>query len=651
MTVSSSITTHSYVPAGAMLAESLAGLVFIDPSDLVVTDPDDIVQVLGTDYEITGNGRTGAGSIRTLRAYGAGIVMTITRVTPSIQQADINPNQPLPAEAIELELDRRALVEQENNRDLSALSARALQFPKGEVTTSLPSKAAVAGKFLAFDAEGNPVAATGFGADSGLRTDLAASTGASLVARIGAGIGAVARSVADIFLDRNSVMDFIPFTERVAIRLRNSSADHTAYIQAAIDHSLLVRRALYMPYGDYRTTGLTVDLTAAASICGFKLTGEGRTLTRIIKTDAGTAPVIDLSHSTEPTTSNVEFSDFAITGNAKASVGIRNTAAASITLSRLFILSCDVGIDAKGMIASEIEYCYIAGCNKGINFRANGSLSAYSNANSISYCRIADNSVFGVDHGQGSLLRIVECDIEQNGTPGNTATGGVIVRSTVDDEIGTSMIVIDGTWFEANKGRTIQFEAVTSTGLFCQISNCNILSSESGRAIFAAGGGNFLFTNVCAPSPSDNFNMTCGNLTLIGCYLNQLSGTATNTLAMSTIIGGTPVEGTFQRGIQIGGGNGVTLSWGGGAGAYKLNGNSSTGDLDLTQPGTGSGIMKSAVHFNLDGKELRVSGNKIIGARLSALPANATDLASAIALVNAMKAGLSGGGANHGLFL
>lgn len=45
---------------------------------------------------------------------------------------------------------------------------------------------------------------------------------------------------------------------------------------------------------------------------------------------------------------------------------------------------------------------------------------------------------------------------------------------------------------------------------------------------------------------------------------------------------------------------------------------------------------------------IRVNGNQVLGARQPALPADATDLASAIALVNAIKAGLNANG--HGLF-
>lgn len=184
MTVSSSITTHSYIPAGAMLAESLAGVVFINASDLVVTDAAAAVQVLGTDYEITGNGRTGAASIRTLRVYGAGIVLTVTRVTESAQLANIQPNQPLPAEAVETELDRRALIEQEGRREIGVLNQRALKVPAGEVAPVMPTLAQRIGKFFTWGAAGEIIPASGTGADAGLRTDLALLNGAALIGLI-----------------------------------------------------------------------------------------------------------------------------------------------------------------------------------------------------------------------------------------------------------------------------------------------------------------------------------------------------------------------------------------------------------------------------------------------------------------------------------
>ena len=58
---------------------------------------------------------------------------------------------------------------------------RSLKVPLGESAGALPGATSRASKFLAFDAQGNPLASSGTGADAGLRTDLADSAGAALI--------------------------------------------------------------------------------------------------------------------------------------------------------------------------------------------------------------------------------------------------------------------------------------------------------------------------------------------------------------------------------------------------------------------------------------------------------------------------------------
>lgn len=58
---------------------------------------------------------------------------------------------------------------------------RAIRVPFGETTPMLPARASRAGKFLAFDGDGNAYGAGGTGSDPGLRGDLAAVGGGALV--------------------------------------------------------------------------------------------------------------------------------------------------------------------------------------------------------------------------------------------------------------------------------------------------------------------------------------------------------------------------------------------------------------------------------------------------------------------------------------
>lgn len=147
--------------------------------------------------------------------------------------------------------------------------ARQLLFLKSKIDggiVDLPA-AAKAGYYSAWDADGLPVAASGTGADAGLRTDLAASPGSSLVANLLGFTGAVARSIGDWLSDQPSVMDFIPFVERVKIRTGLTSAtSHTPYIQAALN----AQKSLYVPDGRY---SLQTPLASTAASLGMHGTG------------------------------------------------------------------------------------------------------------------------------------------------------------------------------------------------------------------------------------------------------------------------------------------------------------------------------------------------------------------------------------------
>lgn len=134
-----------------MVAEAL-GFVFMDASDLVVTDQDDTVLDMGTDYEILGDARSGNAEIRALRTFGSTEVLTITRVTAMQQQTLLEPQKPLPAVAIMTELDRGIMIGQEISAVLAELGARALRVPAGETIGPIPALEARKGQLLGFDA-------------------------------------------------------------------------------------------------------------------------------------------------------------------------------------------------------------------------------------------------------------------------------------------------------------------------------------------------------------------------------------------------------------------------------------------------------------------------------------------------------------------
>lgn len=124
-------------------------------------------------------------------------------------------------------LDRATVRDQDLKRRISDTTARALMVPVGEVAGALPPSAERVGMYLAFDAGGDPVASSGTGADAGLRTDLAAEGGASLIRYDPPWAGAIGRTIQEK-LD-NGICDLADFG------VREDVSNNSGGIQDAVD--------------------------------------------------------------------------------------------------------------------------------------------------------------------------------------------------------------------------------------------------------------------------------------------------------------------------------------------------------------------------------------------------------------------------------
>lgn len=144
--------------------------------------------------------------------------------------------------------------------------------PVGVLILNVQPDPAHAGEFVALDADGNATYSAGTGADAGLRTDIAASTGAALVGITGggsiqswinsiigsagsalvgflqAGTGAVARTVQSKLRDVASVKDF------------GAIGDGVVNDNAAIASALAASNDIFFPAGTYKITStMTLD--------------------------------------------------------------------------------------------------------------------------------------------------------------------------------------------------------------------------------------------------------------------------------------------------------------------------------------------------------------------------------------------------------
>lgn len=184
----------------------------------------------------------------------------------------------------------------------------------------LEEQADRAGKFLAFDGVGNPVSATGTGADDGLRVDLASTTGSQLVTFNQDGL--TNRTVKDVLGDVVSVKNYGALGDGVT--------NDAAAFQAACTALGVAGGTLYIPRGRYRINS-TINVPRKVRIMG-----AGMDSTILQPMFAGTVFKVDLT----------AFTPFP--GSPDASVGWND-----------FQIDC---VDQTDVIGIECIHCRFTNC-------------------------------------------------------------------------------------------------------------------------------------------------------------------------------------------------------------------------------------------------------------------------------------------------
>lgn len=304
------------------------------------------VLTYGSDYSVTGGATDDGGTLTVMTPAVAGTRLNIRRVTPRAQELDYTANDNFPAESHELGLDKAMLIDQEQDTKIDDTARRALMVPDGETISTVPAKAVRGGKFLVFDALGNPQVSNGAGGgDATLRADLADDAGATLIGWLAAGVGAVRRSLAQLFAERINIADYGAIAD--------DASDLVDAVNKAVAYAKTLNRPVRMklPHGKYYASGILIFDLPHWSTLDF----QGS-----IRSAMSAGPAIRIGSSTTNTfgltVKRIDVQRTAIdTSGGSTGVQIRNVA-----FSRIHVLRCSGFQDGI--------HCYGDQANGGVSY-------------------------------------------------------------------------------------------------------------------------------------------------------------------------------------------------------------------------------------------------------------------------------------------
>lgn len=282
-------------------------------------------------------------------------------------------------------------------------------------------------------------------------SELASSTGSSMVGYLPNGTGAVTTTVQEKLRESVSVKDFGA--------VGNGKWDDTAAILAAAVYIETTGQNVAVPPGTYLTDPFELKVQAYSGTGSF----YGNDRTRCIfkrKTDGAGAFITFGAFDGTIFRSHVGMSGIKVDGGAKTN----GPAVEAFSLSRTNFNDCHfsggtAAFRMYGGVSVSFQNCLFDMANRGIHIQdyAGVNSNKWPNLTKIIGGEIVENSEYGVWFDGGILLLLDGVDIEGNGTTRATANGGVYVGPNVGTAIvSTSVdspgVVIRNCWIERNTG-------------------------------------------------------------------------------------------------------------------------------------------------------------------------------------------------------
>ena len=337
--------------------------------------------------------------------------------------------------------------------------------------------------------------------------------------------------------------------------------DDTVEIQAALDYVFNVGGGtVFFPAGVYKVSTLSLNWGTAGTSIVFKGAGENATV--LMKSGSTTTPILSLSATlalSDGVYSTIE--DMKILGLARSSNGIEMTGVARFVLRRVHIFDCDVGLYILGSLIGSLYDCDLNQNNTGIKTRKAGVM--YCNLIAMINGSVRGNSTWGLDISEANAFNCRGTDIELNGTSGNTATGQLVVRAAIADEIGYANMSFNSCWFEAGQGTNILVESPTQK-LVLSFSDVPMIASEAGRVLVAGSVNKLVLERVIAGTPGDTVDVSATTCVIRDSIINTITDASLNKdyKNLSTSLGLTQSLVTGVTGTYINNGNAVNSGGG-----------------------------------------------------------------------------------------
>lgn len=305
----------------------------------------------------------------------------------------------------------------------------------------------------------------------------------------------------------------------------NGVADDTTAIQNCINACFATGANMLVPAGTYLVTGLTMSSDVYAN--HFSVFGEGRNKTIIRKYTTSSTSVLTIGDGTPAIfQANITIEGITFDGlNTTSAVAVRTYDMVRSSFKDCTFMRANVGFAFNGGVANQFYNCMFDACNYGVFMQWVSGMVSQPNETLFNGCQFVNNYLWGLYFIHGALVVLDACEIESNGTSGNSSTGGVYAGSLetlAPSLINSQGIIAQGCWFEANAGRaSCSFADGRNT-----VRDCYFIANPNSTYDVYVSGGTYVLENCSFQNTKTNHLYETAGVSA-GNYINAITGSVT----------------------------------------------------------------------------------------------------------------------------